>query len=549
MKKRCTEIVPVCASRKLGALYTATALALVAGNVSAVELDFGNPDIKSRFDNTVRYNLGVRTQGQNSAITNTPGFANSDLKFDRGDVVTNRLDVVSEFDFVFQDNVGFRVSSQTWYDDAYEDGKEVTNPNLPNSSAYPGNNYTSYVKRWNRGPSAEFLDAFVFKQFEIGDVSGGVKVGSHNLYWGESLFSFVHGVSNSQGPVDVRKAAANPGTEAKELFKPLTQVSATTNLTKTFSLSGQYLLDWKPSTLPDGGTYFGSSDFVTQGGGTVLPGGLPFTGINHRPDDRGDWGLAARWSPDWLQGTAGLYYRKYSDKLPQFALAPDFSSLGLDYLDKRVELIGASLSKNIGGIAFAAEVNHRKNTGLLGGGATTLGQEPIGDTWHGLVNAIAYVGKTPLFDSMPVQAEVTYSRLDKVRKNAANFNSVDYGCANVEADMGCATKDAWGLAIRVEPKWYRVIDGVDLSMPLFYSVGLKGNSPVVFGGNEGAGSYSAGVTADIYNTHLVTLAYNGIMADYQTSVNPITGQKFVSDVGGAAQWDRGYVSLTYKTSF
>ena len=35
------------------------------------------------------------------------------------------------------------------------------------------------------------------------------------------------------------------------------------------------------------------------------------------PKQRGDFGLSARWAPEWLDGTLGFYYRNYSDKLPQ----------------------------------------------------------------------------------------------------------------------------------------------------------------------------------------------------------------------------------------
>lgn len=517
-------------------------LPVLAAHAGEIEQD--NPDLKIRFDNTIRYNLGVRTKKQDPAIMNTYTYANSDLKFDRGDIITNRVDLLSEFDVVYKKNHGLRVSAQGWYDAAY-DRNEITNPALPGSSAYPNQRFTNYAKRWNQGPSGEILDAFVFTNFDIGDISTNVKVGSHNLYWGESLFSFVHGVSYSQGPVDIRKALATPGVEAKELFKPLNQISFGSQLTPTLSVAGQYFLDWKPSTLPDGGTYWGALDFVSMGGGTVLPNGLPFAGINHKPDNkRGDWGLMTRWSPAWLDGSLGAYYREYTDKLPLFALASDFSNLGLDYQSKRATLVGVSMSKSIGGIAFGSEISHRRNGALLMGPMTTVGTEPVGDTWHALVNALGYAGKTPLFDSMVWMTELTYSRLDKLRSNGANFNSVDYGCRALVNQLSCATKDAYGIAIKIEPKWFQVVEGADLSMPIFYTTGLKGTSPVLFGGYKGSGSYSLGLNLDYQNKYLVSLAYNGVMTK-----RTIVGNT-VMDVGGiGAQWDRNNVTLTLKATF
>src|SRR5437016_10080015 len=49
------------------AAYPATLAILLAGihgSSNAVEIDTGNPDVSVRWDNTVRYNLGVRAQQQ-----------------------------------------------------------------------------------------------------------------------------------------------------------------------------------------------------------------------------------------------------------------------------------------------------------------------------------------------------------------------------------------------------------------------------------------------------------------------------------------------------
>jgi hypothetical protein len=38
----------------------------------------------------------------------------------------------------------------------------------------------------------------------------------------------------------------------------------------------------------------------------------------------GDFGLAARWSPEWLDGTLGFYYRNTTDITPQLVVTPGF---------------------------------------------------------------------------------------------------------------------------------------------------------------------------------------------------------------------------------
>lgn len=555
------------------------------GAVWALPIDTGDPDLTLRWDTSVRYNLGVRTQSQDSNILNNSSYDNSDSKFKRGDVVTNRLDVLTESDLVYKRRTGVRVSAALWGDLAYHDDSEKTAnpafeiPGLGNiSSAYPDQTYTHYVRRWNRGPSGEFLDAFVFAGFDVGSVPVDIKLGQHTIYWGESLFSFVHGVSYAQGPVDLRKALANPGVEAKEVFKPLPQLSAAVRFSDTFSMAAQYYLGWKPGAFPDGGTYFGVLDGLSQGGGTyvlnpaqaaTISGALggtavaavPFVPTYGDPNKSGDWGVMARWSPVRLAGSAGLYIRKYTDKLPQFVLGglqsaplalavPVPTSIGLSYQHKRVTLVGASVSTVIGGMSVSAEVAHRNNSPLLMGPATFLGMEPQGDTTHFLANAIAYFGKTPVFDSAVLAAEVTYSRLDKVRSHPENFNSVDYACQGIADNLGCATRSAWGITLRFAPTWFQVVPGADLSVPMLWSGGIKGTSPVLFGGYQGSGSYSVGAALDVKARYNIALAYNGSYTQHHNDSLNAFGQEQVGAISGiGAQWDRGWVSLTFKTAF
>jgi len=116
------------------------------GGVMAMDIDVGNPDLRLRWDNTVRYNLGVRTEGQDHKIMNNPNYDESDGKFDKGDVVTNRLDLLSELDLSFRDQYGARLSAAAWYDDAYHDTDVKSN--VPGySTSYNRDRYSSETKR------------------------------------------------------------------------------------------------------------------------------------------------------------------------------------------------------------------------------------------------------------------------------------------------------------------------------------------------------------------------------------------------------------------
>ncbi|MCK8683328.1 DUF1302 domain-containing protein [Pseudomonas umsongensis] len=553
--------------KRSGANLTLLAVAVAAfsnaGSALAESIDVGNPDVSLRWDNTVRYNIGMRAQKQEKALSQSATQQISDNKFDRGDLVTNRLDILSEVDLVYKERYGARVSAAGWYDDAYDDKAEglpaYQAAGLP--PAYSNNKYTGSVKRYYMGPSGEILDAFVFGGFDLGNTPVNFKLGRHNLYWGESLFSFVHGVSYAQGPVDIRKATATPGIEAKELFLPLNQLSVQTQLTDSVSMAAYYQFEWDSNRLPEGGTYFGTADFLFLGNTTfpIAPGfGVPFEGDQHTPKNSGAWGVNTKWDSEALGGNLGFYYREFSDTMPNVVGTFDANGVPTQFYNKyaeNVRLYGISLSKQVGKVSVGAEVVRRENTAL----SSIAGSPDFarGNTWHGLVNAIASFGGTPVWDSAILQGELTYSYLDKVTKNSNFYNEEgNPGCPNQnggkgDAKDGCSTRDALGLQLAFTPTWYQAFEGVDLTMPLTFSRGLYGTSPVANGGNEGAGNFSVGIGADYLARYKVDLAYNGFYGPITTTFNPVVGQNTVATSSGGTPLlrDRGWVSLTFKTSF
>jgi hypothetical protein len=579
-----------------------------SGAALAFEVESGNPDLQIRWDNTVRYNVAQRLGSRAAAIGNSPNYDEGDYLFDKNDLVANRLDVLSEFDLTFQKKLGFRVSAAGWYDAAYG-SRGRSNPAVANPS-YTNNDFSPYVKRYYHGPSGEFLDAFVFGSFDLGNTPVKLKAGRHTVFWGESLFlgGALHSISYSQMPLDLQKGFATPGAEAKELFRPLSQISAQAQVSDSLSLAAQYFLDWEAYRFPEGGTYLGPADFGFYGPNRVVVTQLPNLGALGpyagallggtrgnpiEPKKNGEFGLSARWSPEVLDGTVGFYYRRYADKLPQVLITQlgatppalngvlggpqplvNGTNYNLIYADK-IDLYGLSLAKNIGGVSVGAEVSYRRNTPLI---AKTLGialgapnqgdtKGPRGDTYHALVNVLGTISRTPLFDSATWAVELTWSRWDKVRSGTNNFFAVGYaGCSNLAnvalGDFaGCATKNYAGLGVSFAPTWFQVVPGVDLSMPVSYSVGLSGNAATTFGGNEGNGSFSIGLGADIHQKYRVDLKYSGYFGRYATGTATGTQPFRVTGCPASATCvaaqsgfttlleDRNFVSLTFKTTF
>ena len=544
-------------------LAIAATLALGAGEASAFDVDTGNPDVAIRFDNTVRLNYGVRVESRDSKIGNSALSDEGDYSFDKNDAIAKRFDLLSEFDLIYKKRYGLRVSGAAWYDFAYDSGTSRSNPNAPlvNIPSYVGNQYSSTVKRLYRD-GAEVLDAFIFGGVDLGAVPVQAKLGRHTIYWGESLLlgGHMHSVSYAQAPLDLQKGFATPGTEVKELFRPLNQLSMQAQVTDTLSLAGQYLLEWESARYPEGGTYYGPVDFVFNGPDRQFLNpalGFASRGPAAEPSQHGEFGLTARWSPAWLDGSMGFYYRNFADKLPQVLLTKvgpaSASQYNMIYADN-IQLFGASIAKNIAGVSTSAEISYRKNTplnaqvlgvaiGLPGQGDT---KGPRGDTLHGLANAIGTIAKTPLFDAATWAAELAWSHLVSVDSGANLFNGVGYApCAGKDKWDGCSTRNYVGIGASFNPTWFQVFPGVDLSAPVTYAIGVSGNAATTFGGNQGLGNYSLGVGADVQQKYRFDLKYIDYLGRYRDNGTAVTSQNGLTTF----LRDRGAVSLTFKTTF
>ncbi|AHZ72803.1 MULTISPECIES: DUF1302 domain-containing protein [Pseudomonas] len=587
--------------------YTLLASAILAAGVpvaQAIELDTGNPDWTVRFDNTVKYNYGVRTESADKRMLATPNNNDGDYNFRKaGTNITHRVDLLTEMDVVYQNHMGFRVSAASWYDKAYENTGSNSNPfvngndarsglvaNDPRLAAVTRDNVgngsphlSNYAQRYYTGPSGEILDAFVFYSTEVGEESLlSVKAGQHNVFWGETILNPVHSNSYGQSGLDLAKLAASPGTEAKELFVPRNQLSMSFTVNPELTVGAQYFLDWDAARLPEAGTYYGGSDLVGFGaqsfllGNTngVVPGsplgcGLaPCNGLTNvrrghdlTPDKRGDWGIMAKWSPAWLDGTLGVYYRETSEILPQAwldarglssanpngtrpagqvpAVVNTLNSLStatyqMAYADN-IKIVGLSLSKDVGGISVGSDLNIRHNMPLASIPAVVSTNSPLGlgaglgllpartaatgvvydtpqkgdsmaatgDTLHWTLNGLMTIAKTPVFDSATLLGELYYSNLLKLDSN----NEALYKGKDTYRGIDQPTRDNWGIAVNFTPTWYQVFPGVDLNAPMSINVGLDGVSPVSGGGAKDTGNYAIGLGAVVYNKYFVDLKY------------------------------------------
>jgi hypothetical protein len=611
------------AFRRRAAALAISSLFAAAGTAGAFEIDTGNPDLAVRWDNTIRYNLGYRAQSQDPAILGNPNFDDGDRNFSKGSIVTNRIDLLSEFDFVYQRRFGFRTSYAAWGDAAYShlDNTNTATANTLVDGLPVAGTLSRYTKRYSKGPSGEWLDAFAFANFDAGDVPVNVKAGQHTVFWGDSLLlgGAVHSVSYAQNALDLQKGFTTPGSEAKELFRPRGGITLQAQPTRELSVAAQWFYNWQAVRIPESGSYLTINDGLNFCGNSAIVAANPLFGTvpgtpallrawnmqsvapSRYSGSLGDFGLSARWSPAWLDGTLGFYGRNTTDILPQVLLTPGlattlpattctaiggvplggtnciinqnattpadlakfgkFGTYQTAYGDN-IHIFGVTLAKEIAGASVAAELSYRQNMPLQSANvlvvpAPLVGAFPgsiattavpssgtpgaLGDTVHGLVNVIQVLPRTALFDTATVQGELTWMQWAKVTQNEAVFKG-----NSTYAGIDRVSKNYVGLAVNFTPTWFQVWPGVDLLAPMTWSQGVSGNAAVQLGGNKNAGNWSAGVAADIYQKYRAQLSYNGYFGNYSTTP---TGAMNVANGTFAALSDRGWVSLTFKTTF
>ncbi len=520
-------------------------------------------DWKLNFDNTLQYDLGMRAQGPNANIQNSPFWQEGEYKFPKaGDIVTNQVSDLVELQAIYQGRMGARLSGSLWKDFAYDSSKIETNPAYTGSTSYLGNKYNDYASTYYQ-QGGELLDAFVFTNTEVADKPTYLKAGRLSEYWGNALFFGFSNIAYSQQPIDFAKAFAQPGSEVKELFLPRTQVSVSTELTPNLSVSAQYFFEYEPDLFPEAGTYLGFNDFLFKG--PNQPGYLANYGITGiagmvRPKNvNNNFGVKVNWSPDWAAGDMGFYYRRFDEVMPWMFLVNKDNVLQ-DPFAQGVTLLGFSYERAFGELSTGLEVNRRIHTALSTGGFSGLGVGGTdvgvkGDLDNVIANGFLQLGGTPLWDTGILLGEFSFTHLDSVTSNQQWYNGVGSGYAGCDSQgikNGCATKNALAVAVLFDPQWLQVIPGIDLDAPMSLTWGIAGNPAYAAGSFYAQNSqiYSVGIRATYHAATTLALTYTGYHWQPNSQGAGIAnGTTWATYDGAVALNDRGWVQLQLKTSF
>lgn len=518
----------------------------------AFQIDSGNPDLRMSWDNTVKYSAAWRVGDIKSRVAdNSIGVqANTndgDQNFDKG-LISNRLDLLSEFDLRYKRKYGLRLSGAAWYDDVYN--KSNDNPGafggaLVNSRSVDYDEFTDDTEKLH-GRKAELLDAFVYGSFAPGDMGLNLKAGRFTQLYGESLFFGNNGIAGAQTSLDLIKALSVPNSQFKEILRPIGQVSGQLQINSNVSVGAYYQLEWRKSRLPGAGSYFSFADFVDEGGeGLITPFGLATRGDDIDAKDSGQGGVQMRITSGDYE--FGVYAAQFHDKMPQFYLYPDIGVYEQVYAED-IRTVGFSVSTLVGETNVAAEMSFRDNMPLVASGNTvilpaSLGADgdnnaafPVGRTLHLNLSAISVFSENSIWDAASFIGEFAFNRRLSVTDNRDQLDPL-------------ATRDAGALQFIFTPEYFQVMPGVDLQVPIGLGYGLFGRSSVngVLFPSENGGNVSIGIKAEYQKTVQASLNFthyygsDGSVINYDTAAPELSYKNF--------HGDRDFISLSIQRTF
>jgi hypothetical protein len=547
---------PAPPGRVASSVIAATLVQLAAVPLAwSTEFDTGNPDLKLRWDNTVKYSAAFRLKSQDPAQVVDANTDDGDRNFNKG-LINNRVDLLSELDLSYKDS-GVRVSGAAWYDAVYNRQNDNDSPATASQVSVAHDQFTDAARRLH-GRKAELLDAFAYTRFDVGQMPATVRLGRHTVLYGETLFFGDNGIAGGQAPVDVVKLLSVPGTQFKELLMPVNQVSGQLQINPNFTIGGYYQFEWRSNRIPASGSYFSAADYVGPGAERFFaPGSFGHVYFDRvddiRPKNSGQGGLQLRYRPSSEIAEFGFYLTRYHDKDFNLYLmpseVPDLPSIGgyRHVFGEDIKAFGASASTTLAGANVALEVSTRHDAPLVsdpvvafGAGNTTgTAAYAIGNTAHANVSAIYVMNGSPLWDGGSLLAEVAWNRVLSVTKNPA-------------ARDPNTTRDASGMRLLFTPEYYQIMPGIDLAVPigLGYAISGRSSTNVKFaGGAEHGGDLSIGASFDLRKTCKLGLNLVHFYGGRGTFITPNVPPQATVLPYRQTNKDRDFLSFSLQTTF
>lgn len=329
---------------------------------AAAEFSFLDNEVTGSLDTTLSYGQLWRVE-KAEKVGDDVNTNDGNRNFDTG-LVSEVFKVTSELEANYK-NYGLFLRGSAFYDTQIMD-KRNDNDDFRPTQNYPDDNSFTDETRHKAGRDAQILDAYLYGNWDVGNMPVTAKLGSQVFNWGEALFA--RGGVNTSNPVDAARFRL-PGAEIKEVLVPVEAFNVNLGLTDNLSMEAYYQWNWKETAIDPVGTYFSPTDLFADGGNTAYTseadlaplfpfyqlfegvGGLgqgPFgpnayldastgtfkvanIGSDLNAKDDGQFGVAFRYIAEELNQTEfGFYFINYHTKEPQVAVdLTDYQ--GVDY--------------------------------------------------------------------------------------------------------------------------------------------------------------------------------------------------------------------------
>ena len=365
----------------------AAALVSMQGGAVAAGAFEGPAGIEGRWAMEVTVGASMRMKDADKSLIfiGNGGTASSgtvddgNLNYQKGDVFNAVAKAVGELELK-KDNYGLFVRAKA-FSDFHNRSNRVAHGSSNNGFRSNEALNDDGFDKGTKFEDAQFLDAYVFADFEPLGKPLTLKVGNQVVTWGEALF--ILGGVNQYSNFD-SAALRRPGAQLKEVFLPIPQIYANLQATETLSLEGFVQLNHEKVVADGCGTFFSQADLLNcnfqgapinpgvlslgganidftgyndqqtfSGGGTINAGGLPinttlFSGLgpltnllggltglpadlsslnfrmaqlaDGRPKDSGQAGLAARYYAGEIGTEFGAYFVNYHQRIPALSL-------------------------------------------------------------------------------------------------------------------------------------------------------------------------------------------------------------------------------------
>jgi len=310
------------------------AVAELSAASAATAVEFNAGPVYGQFNTSLSYGVAWRTEDPNKRVVaqntdsgvageaSTSNYDDGTLNYEKGDAYTNVVKGSFDLELDYEGMVGAFVRGRAFYDSAIMD----TDPKYKE--------YTDETKD-AAGSGYDLLDAFVWYNFDIGDIPVSARAGRQVISWGES--TFIRGSINAINPIDA-SAARKPGVEVKEVLLPVNLAYTSLGLTDNLTLEAFYQLQWEKTRADACGTFFSTVDFAADGCGPVYLSAssdekalqeaydagqaMPIADRigDDQPKNDGQYGFALRYYSEALGDTEfGFYHMNIHSRTPYIA--------------------------------------------------------------------------------------------------------------------------------------------------------------------------------------------------------------------------------------